>query len=309
MSDSRIGVIYLTDGNRDDLTYASAFALAMHHYRGLDIHVVQAGFRALPPPSVLRLIQARGHRLATHYLPIAERGLQGRGHITATAYAKLEAIEAVAGAYGNVCYLDNDMLTVRPLDLSELAPKSRPLAAAPDLSISTGLDNPAFFRNCDKNGVERRYFNSGLLALNVPRWRDSGIAERYEKTVRKHAEFCPYWDGACQDLDQCALNMASQGDWKLLPVEFNVQKSAFQTQYWEHARIRHYTGADKFLPLRPHRTDSLEYSLLRRIARAIPELGMDIPPRLFTLAYHASTLRRRVARKHISRLIEQHLAA
>lgn len=308
MTGKRIGVIYLTDGRRDDLTYASAVALGLSHAREIDIHIVQSGFRSAPPPAVLGVLQARGHRLATHTLSTAGRGLPGHGHITSTAYEKIEAIATVSGEHDVVCYLDNDTLVMRPLDLADAAPKTQPLAAVPDLSISTGFDNPAFFENCEKHGLERRYFNSGLIILNVSRWICSGIPERYDSLIQTHAEFCPYWNGSCIHIDQCALNIAANRRWETLPVEFNVQKSAFQTSYWDRALIRHYTGPEKFLPASAHRIDSKERSVLGRIARECGELGLEIPPPYLALPYWANRVRRSAERNKISRLIDQFLA-
>ncbi|MDG4883997.1 glycosyltransferase [Mesorhizobium sp. WSM4884] len=305
MTRRRLGVVYLTDGRRDDLTYASAAALGLNQSREIDIHIVQAGFRSAPPPTVLRFLQAKGHRLATHTLLMVDRGLPGRGHITPTAYAKTDAIAMVSNEHDVICYLDNDTLAVRPLDLEIAAPKTQPLAAVPDLSVSTGSDNPAFFANCDKHGLQRRYFNSGLLVINASRWIASGIPERYEAAVKAHADFCPYWDGACNDLDQCAFNIAAGGSWETLPLEFNVQKSAFQTAYWDRALIRHYTGPEKFLPARAHRADRKERSVLRRIAHECQDLGLEVPSGYLGLAYWANGLRRKAERIRISRLIGQ----
>jgi lipopolysaccharide biosynthesis glycosyltransferase len=308
MTEKRIGVVYLTDGRRDDLTYVSAVALGMSHARGIDIHIVQSGFRSAPPPTVLRILQTKGHRLATHTLSTVDRGLCGHCHITSTAYEKAEAIAAVSSEHDVVCYLDNDTLAMRPLDLAAAAPKTQPLAAAPDLSISTGFDNPAFFKNCDKHGSERRYFNSGFMAINVSRWIGSGIPERYDSAIRTHADFCPYWDGSCIHLDQCAFNIAADRAWETLPVEFNVQKSAFQTTYWDRALIRHYTGPEKFLPARAHRIDRRERSVLSRISRDCRELGLEIPHAYLGLTYWANGLRRKAERNKISQLIGQFLA-
>lgn len=305
MTEQRIGVVYLTDGKRDDLTYASAVALGLNHARGIDIHIVQSGFSSAPPPTVLRILQAKGHRLATHSLPTVDRGLPGHGHITSTAFEKAAAIAAVSGDHDVVCYLDNDTLAVRPLDLAAAAPTTRPLAAVPDLSICTGLDNRAFFENCDKHGLERRYFNSGFMAINVSRWIGSGIPERFSSALKSHAYFCPYWDGSCTHIDQCAFNIAAQGAWETLPVEFNVQKSAFQTSYWDRALIRHYTGPEKFLPAVAHRIDSRERSVLGRISCNCGELGLNIPPAYLGLTYKVNRLRRRAYRIRISRLIGQ----
>lgn len=308
MTERRIGVVYLTDGRRDDLTYVSAVSLGLSHSREIDIHIAQSGFRSEPPPAVLRILQARGHRLATHTLSTVDRGLCGHGHITPTANEKAEAIAAVSGEYDVVCYLDNDTLAMRPLDLAAVAPKTQPLAAVPDLSISTGFDNPAFFENCDKHGLERRYFNSGLMAINVSRWDGAGIPERYDSAVKAHADFCPYWDGPCIHLDQCAFNIAANRAWETLPLEFNVQKSAFQTAYWDRALIRHYTGPEKFLPARAYRIDRNERSVLTRISRHCEDLGLEIPPADLGLTYWANGLRRRAERTKISRLIGQFLA-
>jgi hypothetical protein len=308
MTERRIGVVYLTDGRRDDLTYASAVALGLSHSREIDIHIAQSGFRSAPPPAVLRVLQARGHRLATHTLSTVDRGLSGHGHITSTAYEKTEAIATVSGEHDVVCYLDNDTLAMSPLDLALAAPKTQPLAAVPDLSISTGFDNPAFFENCDKHGLERRYFNSGFMAINVSRWIGSGIPERYDSAVKEHADFCPYWDGSCIHIDQCAFNIAANGAWETLPLEFNVQKSAFQTAYWDRALIRHYTGPEKFLPATAHRIDSKERSALGRISCNCGELGLNVPPAYLGLPYRVNRLRRRADRTKISRLIGQFLA-
>ncbi|RVC51556.1 MAG: hypothetical protein EOS65_07455 [Mesorhizobium sp.] len=308
MTEKRIGVVYLTDGRRDDLTYASVVALGLSHARAIDIHIVQSRFRSGPPPAVLRVLQAKGHRLATHTLSTGYQGLSGHGHITSTAYEKAEAIAAVSAEHDVVCYLDNDTLAMRPLDLAAAAPKTQPLAAVADLSISTGFDNPAFFQNCDKHGLERRYFNSGLMVINVARWDGSGIPERYHSAIKTHADFCPYWDGSCIHVDQCALNIAANGAWETLPLEFNVQKSAFQTGYWDRALIRHYTGSEKFLPARAYRIDSKERSLLGRISRDCEELGLEIPHADLGLTYWANGLRRKAERTKISRLIGQFLA-
>lgn len=308
MTEKRIGVVYLTDGKRDDLTYVSIAALGLNHAREIDVHVVQAGFSSPPPPSVLGLLQSRGHRLAMHSISTLDRGLPGRSHITPTAYAKTEAIASVSGAHDLVFYMDNDTLAMRPLDLAEAAPRKHALAAAADLSVATGLDNPAFFANCAKHGLERRYFNSGLLAIDVSRWADSGISEKYESAVKAHADFCPYWDGACTDLDQCAFNIAAGGAWEMLPVKFNVQKSAFQTPFWDHALIRHYTGPDKFLPARPHRVDRYERAVLGAVARACPELGIALPSKYLGLPYWANRLRRTATRSRMLQLMGQYLA-
>jgi len=309
MSNGRISVVYLTDGRRDDLTYASAVALGLNHKRPLDIHIVQSGFHARPPASVEGFLQTSGHRLAVHALPAADNMRKGHGHITATAFAKVDAIASISDQHEIVCYLDNDTLAMRPLDLIVAAPADCPLAAVPDLSISTGLDNRAFFHNCEKHGLERRYFNSGLLVIDVARWRDSGIADRYAAAISAHESFCPYWDGSCVHLDQCLFNMAACGEWETLPICFNVQKSAFQTRFWDNALIRHYTGREKFLPSRAYRADKQERSLLHRIALACPGLGIRTAPSFMGLPYWANRIRRKAPRSTISGLIEEHLAS
>ena len=305
MTEKRIGVVYLTDGRRDDLTYTSVVALGLSHAREIDIHIVQSGFRSAPPPMVLRVLQAKGHRLATHTLSTVDRGFSGHGHITSTTCEKAEAIAAVSGEHDFVCYIDNDTLAMRSLDLAAFAPKTQPLAAVPDLSISTGFDDPAFFENCDKHGLARRYFNAGLLAINVSRWIDSGIPERYDSVIKTHADFCPYRDGPCTHLDQCVFNIAANGAWETLPLEFNVQKSAFQTALWDRALIRHYTGPEKFLPVKAYRIDRKERSVLSRVSRDCGELCLEIPPAYLGLPYWANALRRKAVLNKISRLIGQ----
>lgn len=100
-----------------------------------------------------------------------------------TAYARYFLGDFLPAGATRCLYLDTDLLVLR--DLAELAaidlePEglSAPvLAAVPDVSVRLDPDNSDAARRlglADAGG----YFNSGVLAIDLERWRRLGVAER-----------------------------------------------------------------------------------------------------------------------------------
>jgi lipopolysaccharide biosynthesis glycosyltransferase len=295
----RIAVAYVTDRNYHDMTLFALASVALGHRTPVDFFVFQHGYLAEVPSRYRSSIEARGHSLtvaeAPSYAP-ADTISIGR-HLTTTTYLRVTTIERLAREYAYVLYLDGDTLAFGDLQCDKLAGFPKTAAACLDLSISTGFDDPAFAQNCRRNGVSAEFFNAGVVMINGTRWLQTAALERFTDQLHRHTEFCPYFT-SCAPNDQCAMNLTLGDDFNILPVTYNVQKSAFNTRSWSTALIRHYTGRAKFMPVRPWRCDRREHSLLRHISA---ETNLPFPHGSFDygLSYSLNALRRyRTARRY-----------
>jgi lipopolysaccharide biosynthesis glycosyltransferase len=113
-----------------------------------------------------------------------------------------------------VLYLDADLLVFDDLDpLWEADLEGAVLGAVLD-----GLD--LHLKKNGKPGLEgmprvRNYFNSGVLLIDLPRWRKEQISERSLDYLTRHPR-SPF-------SDQDALNVACDGLWKRLDPRWNFQ--------------------------------------------------------------------------------------
>lgn len=293
---TRLAVAYMCDSNYNDLTLYSLTSIARLHRTPLTFHFMQSGYDREVPARVRALVEACGHALISESIPFKastagpRRDASFHAHITDTMYLKPAAIERLVNDYDYVLYVDPDTLAFDDLSLESVAGFSEIMGACLDLSIGTGFDDPGFFENCRRNGLSTAFFNSGLMFVNARKWRETRASARFLEALSRHQTSCPYFE-VCSPNDQCALNMTVAGDWRRLPVAWNVQKCAMHTRAWSTATLRHYTGRRKFLPIRRRTCDPREYALLRAIHRATG-LPLAHGPYDFGLSYSLNFLRR-----------------
>jgi lipopolysaccharide biosynthesis glycosyltransferase len=102
-------------------------------------------------------------------------------------------------------YLDSDIVVMGDisgmlhLDLSQY-----PLAAALD-----AFDASPLFKRKISLGQSVPYFNSGVMLLNLDRWRSENIGRRALDFAATNPQYIVYWD-------QCALNNIIRGNFLVL---------------------------------------------------------------------------------------------
>ncbi|MBY0382760.1 MAG: glycosyltransferase family 8 protein [Xanthobacteraceae bacterium] len=108
-------------------------------------------------------------------------------------------------------YMDCDMTVTGGLtDLFETDLKSRPAAVCLD-SIQMTIDNETRIQGIDYKGA---YFNSGMMVMDLSRWRKEGIAQKVLSFARKNPDKLPY-------MDQSAINVVLRGRVKILDKKWN----------------------------------------------------------------------------------------
>ena len=228
-----------------------------------------------------------------------QRGFKTKSHVSLAAYLKFDALRYLSKRFDRALYADTDMLFYQPLDIADVDFHGNPIGAVYDLGECLLHDVQGVEAQCYNNGYARDYFNSGLMLLDCAHDAIETLGPIYEAHCQTHKLQCPY-DDHCTLNDQCAFNMTFENGWTPLPLTWNVQSISMQTDLWDQAAIRHYTGPIKFLPLRARRADRKERRLIATLATA---LG-DTLPRVWPgmgVVYWANALRRAGARAEAAR--------
>jgi len=183
-----------------------------------------------------------GHPISIHVLKpnrdeIADLGISH--HITHTAYYRLLAGRLLPRSIERVIYLDSDTLVLD--DITELWQSSlenhyclaavdvacpfidarhAPMEyrrAIPYLATLSPVRN---YRALQIPG-SAPYFNSGVMLLNLRRWREEQIENRLLGCLRDNRKFVWCWD-------QYALNVVFAGQWGRLPARWNQGTHLFE---------------------------------------------------------------------------------
>ena len=156
-----------------------------------------------------------------------------RAHLTFGSLMRLTMASVLPPEVDKVLYIDVDTLVLRDLgtlyelelDGATLAALREPMTHLQDLGVSS-----------------RSYFNSGVMLLNLDRWRNQNVEERVLKVLSEHADKLAYWD-------QCALNITLAGQTASLPRTYNYIFDPNQAlRHFELPHILHYAGASKPWP-------------------------------------------------------------
>ncbi|NCG08106.1 MAG: hypothetical protein GWO81_00820 [Verrucomicrobia bacterium] len=153
---------------------------------------------------ILRQISAAGHQVTC--LTINSNRLkkfQTRAHFTEANYLRLFLPELLPENITRALYLDSDLI-VRT-DLTELYQenlKGFSTAMAPEL------------QNKNHNPRHKRYYNSGVLLMDVQAWRNGNNSERIITYTKEHPEKLEF-------VDQDAINNTIHDETKSLDLRWN----------------------------------------------------------------------------------------
>lgn len=159
------------------------------------------------------------------------------GRMPVTTYYKLALPKLLPESIGKVIWLDCDLIVNRDLgELWDLPLEGRPVLAAQDAvvpSVSSRF-GVAGFREL---GIppEARYFNAGVMLVDLDSWRRERIVPRTIAYLKAHGKEVFFWD-------QEGLNATLAGRWGELDPRWNWSASAPSAG---EAWIVHFTGGLK----------------------------------------------------------------
>ena len=173
-------------------------------------------------------------------------------------YFRLLVEQIVPPSWDRLLYLDSDVLVRSDLGRLWRTPLDGALSlGVVDFRVPTVWERNEL-RDVYVNALglppDTPYCNSGMMLLNLKRWRDEAIGQRCLRFLREHPKHTYY-------PDQDAINAIFRGDWKLIDPRWNVALSAVPyLGYPEHhtpamraeqeelladPHIVHYTGPSK----------------------------------------------------------------
>ena len=144
------------------------------------------------------------------------------------AYARLLTPELLPDL-GKILYLDCDTLVTdditelwnTPLGTASCAAVSEPFSALHKRNVGLAKDEP--------------YYNSGVMLIDLAKWRAEDIIPRFAECIRRHNGLVPYVDQGC-------VNEVCQGDIVTLPVRYNVYTLLYDFTYEEAWAYRREPG-------------------------------------------------------------------
>jgi lipopolysaccharide biosynthesis glycosyltransferase len=220
-------------------------------------------------------------------------GLVTTFHFTLANYFRLFIPEKLP--FERALYLDSDVIvngSIRELYLTELGDYY--LAAVREAHFDRHLQL--------EMSEDAAYFNSGVMLMNLNKWRTGQVKERVIEFVKRKPE-------AIEFVDQCGTNSVINGRWKSLHPKYNFQTSFLKEDYIpkfnhlylpgelseavSHPVIIHYTGSTKpwlFRQPHPYRHLYWRYSRKTPFKQYLPE-GLTLSRALKWIARNTKRLR------------------
>ena len=169
--------------------------------------------------------------------------LQSTNHLSQSMYYRFLLPQVVDG--DNVLYLDCDIIVRHPLkdlfsiDLTNMACGVVEDQCCDDIRLHNPID------------MFSRYFNSGVLFMNLDYWRKNNVAQDL-------VDFIANYKGQLMCPDQDALNAVLEGKVKFLDYKYNYQQGFYGDLTWLRADkwpairearknpvVVHYTAGEK----------------------------------------------------------------
>jgi lipopolysaccharide biosynthesis glycosyltransferase len=214
----------------------------------LTIHVVSIGLSDRHQGQLRKSWQGDGVDVVFHeWDPSGFAGWQTGEYFTTSVYARL-CLPDIITRSGRLISLDADMCVVGDLsplldvDLGDAAVAAVREPYTPVVSWRRGLSNWA------KEGIrpETPYFNSGLMVIDLDRWREHEVRESAMAYGRRYLATMVGRDEEC-------LNAALRGNWAELGQEWNVgpywrllhRRTGEFEDILRRRRVVHYQGIEK----------------------------------------------------------------
>jgi lipopolysaccharide biosynthesis glycosyltransferase len=168
------------------------------------------------------------HGAAVDFIRIDDAALRRyrfRPGLATPTYFRILCGDVLPPEVERVLYLDCDVICRAPLEETfTLDLNGCAVAAVRDSYVN---ESPWLGQINGFTGAQvREYFNSGVLLIDLARYRSNGVGKSVMALLdRFHADF--------RFAEQDALNVALAGRWRALPFKWNVQSYWYTRHFWE----------------------------------------------------------------------------
>ena len=211
------------------------------------------------------------------------------GHVTSAAYIRLVFGEVLPHHVETALYVDSDLVV--NADISAQLSDAVAAMAADHAVIAAAPEIPTTFEHLQEIGaIGDSYFQSGVMVINMPRWRQEISVEQFVSLREKYRGHIRWWD---QDI----LNLAFAGKWVPLPLSLNGTPHRRTSE----TLVYHYAGNQKPWVYGSEVADADTYEKYRRLThhlrplKTTPSTVVDFYMVRFRQVFR--TLYRSIARK------------
>jgi lipopolysaccharide biosynthesis glycosyltransferase len=179
------------------------------------VFVVTNGLSAEAREKLSRIADASRHRLEFRLVDQgALRLARVFGHVSIATYFRVLIPRILPCEIDRVLFLDSDLIVRGRLQEFYEQPLDGWTHAA--------VENPCCTERVQTLGMPTgsRYFNGGVLLLNLRAWREEKVCQRLLDYIEGNAEKLLWWD-------QDALNATLHGRWKRCRATWNAQEAFF----------------------------------------------------------------------------------
>ncbi len=159
-----------------------------------------------------------------------DKGIESKTHLSIAAYYRLLIAELLPKNFSKVIYLDCDLVVKGDLEnLWRMDIADNYVLAVPDMWINSVSAHNGLL-NYRELGIksEAKYFNSGVLVINMERWRDDKIFSQAIDYFKKNKSYVRFHD---QDI----LNALLAGKWSEVDPRWNVTPGIYEYACWEES--------------------------------------------------------------------------
>jgi lipopolysaccharide biosynthesis glycosyltransferase len=151
-------------------------------------------------------------------------------HLTIATYYRLLIPKLLPSEFDKAIYLDTDMVIKGNLaELWNIPLEDNYVLAVQDdvllyISMSDGL------RNYQAMGIspDAKYFNAGLLVINLEKWRSENIGEKVIDYIKQNREYVKY-------NDQDGLNAVLADKWQEIHPRWNQMPRIYDYSSWQES--------------------------------------------------------------------------
>lgn len=225
----------------------------------LQIAVLDGGIRPSTKQKVLRSLQRPNVPFCLNWIQPDHTLLQNlplSHRFTLAAYYRLLIPEALPAHLHKAIYLDCDMIVQGNLAelWQEKVDDQYVLAVQDDYQPLVSSRGGCGLCNYQELGLnpQQKYFNSGLLVINLKKWREDAIGTKVLEFSRQNGAYI-------KNADQDGLNAVFQGRWGQLSERWNQMPSIYAYSSWQESPyeastfqalrdspyVIHYTNAPK----------------------------------------------------------------
>lgn len=207
-------------GTGFDRNYLNAFHALLgslvrnHSETPLELHIITDGLTSKEKAKIRTRVSNAGHRLTFYEVdPSRVKHFMVSGEWTSVVYYRLLFSTLIHRSIRRLLYLDCDIVAIKSLwSLYTIELDGYPVGAV--------YDNYVKKQSYIGISTEGEYFNSGVLVIDLEKWRDQQISEKAFNYLLTHPDRILY-------VDQCALNAVLISNWKKLEPRFNLMYSFF----------------------------------------------------------------------------------